>query len=184
MPALQLGSGLPGDHLFGGGLRLYKRQFDPRWRDFQSIRDRAEPRKFTDEENSMAKPKKPKSIRKSKRNRPAQLESQDCTLGLSVVHPKAAGIDVGNEDHWVAIPPSLDPEPVRRFSCFNWDLIALANWLKSRGTGRWTTRRRPEESSWRVGPENTVTYICRHRAGSGHAKAPSPTMPHASSILK
>jgi transposase len=27
----------------------------------------------------------------------------------------------------------LDPEPVRRFSCFTWDLIALANWLKSRG---------------------------------------------------
>jgi transposase len=81
----------------------------------------------------MAKTKKSKSIRKSKRNRPAQLESQDCTLGLSVVHPKAAGIDIGNEDHWVAIPPSLDPEPVRRFSCFTWDLIALANWLKSRG---------------------------------------------------
>jgi len=113
---------LPGDRLFGGGLPLYKRQFDlHRWRDFQTIRDRAEPRKCTDGENSMAKTKKSKSIRKSKRNRPAQLESQDCMQGLSVVHPKAAGIDAGNEHHWVAIPPSLDPEPVRRFSCFTWD---------------------------------------------------------------
>ena len=46
----------------------------------------------------MAKARKSKSIRKSKRNQPAQLESQDCALGLSVVHPKAAGIDIGNED--------------------------------------------------------------------------------------
>jgi transposase len=54
---------------------------------------------------------------------------QDCTLGLSVVHPKAAGIDVGNEEHWVAVPPSLDPNPVRRFGCFTGDLLALAAWL-------------------------------------------------------
>ena len=42
----------------------------------------------------MAKARKSKSIRKSKRSQPAQLESQDCALGLSVVHPKAAGIDI------------------------------------------------------------------------------------------
>ena len=81
----------------------------------------------------MAKPKRSKSNRQSKRNQPARLESQDSTLGLSVVHPKAAGIDIGNAEHWVAIPPSLDPEPVRRFGCFTRDLIALADWLQERG---------------------------------------------------
>jgi transposase len=60
----------------------------------------------------------------------AKLKPSDCTLGLSVVHPKAAGIDVGNEEHYVAIPPSFDPEPVRCFGCFTQDLLALADWLK------------------------------------------------------
>jgi len=81
----------------------------------------------------MAQKKKSTSIRKSKRNRPAQLKSPEWTLGLSVVHPKAAGIDIGNEEHWVAVPPSLDPVPVRRFSCFTGDLMALADWLQGLG---------------------------------------------------
>ena len=33
--------------------------------------------------------------------------------GLEVVHPDAAGIDVGNEVHYVAVRPDRDPEPVR-----------------------------------------------------------------------
>ena len=63
----------------------------------------------------------------------AKLKQSDCTLGLSVVHPKAAGIDVGNEEHYVAIPPSFDPEPVRKFGCFTENLIALADWLRQKG---------------------------------------------------
>ena len=31
-----------------------------------------------------------------------------------------------------------------------------------RRSGRWPSLRRPEESSWRAAPEDTVTYICRH----------------------
>lgn len=61
------------------------------------------------------------------------LKPQDRTLGLSVVHPKAAGIDVGNEEHYVAVAPSFDPEPVRRFGCFTQDLWALAEWLNKLG---------------------------------------------------
>jgi len=45
--------------------------------------------------------------------------------GLEVVHPHAAGIDVGNGAHYVAVPPDRDPEPVRRFECFT------ADWLQS-----------------------------------------------------
>jgi len=68
-----------------------------------------------------------------KRKNRAPLKQQDWSLGLSVVHPKAAGIDVGNEEHYVAVPPSFDPEPVRRFDCFTHDLVAMAEWLKKLG---------------------------------------------------
>jgi transposase len=73
------------------------------------------------------------SRRERKKNRPAKLKAQDWTLGLEVVHPKAAGIDVGNEEHYVAIPPSLDDDPVRRFDCFTEDLESMADWLVERG---------------------------------------------------
>jgi hypothetical protein len=50
--------------------------------------------------------------------------------GLPQINPDAAGIDVGNAQHWVAVSPDRDPEPVRRFDCFTADLYALADWLK------------------------------------------------------
>ena len=78
------------------------------------------------------KSRKSTGMRGGKRDR-AKLKPQDGTLGLEVVHPKAAGIDVGNEEHWVAVPPHLDPEPVRRFGCFTADLKALAAWLTGLG---------------------------------------------------
>lgn len=48
---------------------------------------------------------------------------------LEIVHPDAAGIDVGGNEHWVAISPERDQEPVRRFGCFTADLRQMANWL-------------------------------------------------------
>jgi transposase len=77
----------------------------------------------------MAKAQKSRSKSRAKQNHRAKLKAQDCTLRLQVVHPKAAGIDVGNEEHWVAVPPDLDPEPVRCFGCFTADLQAMADWL-------------------------------------------------------
>src|SRR3954465_6831806 len=53
--------------------------------------------------------------------------------GLEVVHPNAAGIDVGNASHYVAVRPDRDTEPVRRFECFTADLYRLAEWLSSCG---------------------------------------------------
>src|SRR5258708_39724451 len=50
-----------------------------------------------------------------------------------VVYPNSAGLDVGSQRHYVAVPASCDPEPVRSFGCFTEDLIALADWLKSCG---------------------------------------------------
>jgi hypothetical protein len=43
-------------------------------------------------------------------------------LSLNVVHPNAAGIDIGNESHYVAVPPDRDAGPVRQFACFTEDV--------------------------------------------------------------
>src|SRR6266568_5318086 len=48
---------------------------------------------------------------------------------LQVCHPHAAGIDIGEAEHWVAVPSGCDPQPVRRFGTFTVDLDALADWL-------------------------------------------------------
>ncbi len=53
--------------------------------------------------------------------------------GLEVVHSHAAGIDVGNGMHYVAVRPDRDPQPVRRFECFPADLHCLAEWLQRCG---------------------------------------------------
>ena len=52
---------------------------------------------------------------------------------LQVVHSDAAGIDVGGSEHWVAISPDRDPEPVRCFGCFTADLREMGRWLIERG---------------------------------------------------
>lgn len=54
---------------------------------------------------------------------------------LKRIHLNAAGIDIGSEEHWAAVPPGRDPEgkDVRRFEAFSGDLCALADWLKQCG---------------------------------------------------
>lgn len=52
---------------------------------------------------------------------------------VEVVHPHAAGIDVGSDRHWVAVPEGRDPEPVRSFRSFTADLERLADWLEACG---------------------------------------------------
>lgn len=49
--------------------------------------------------------------------------------GLSIVHPHAAGIDVGNGSHFVAVPPDRDENPVREFGCWTAALQQMAQWL-------------------------------------------------------
>jgi transposase len=60
-----------------------------------------------------------------------RLQSAD--PGLDIVHPNAAGIDVGHSVHYVAVRPDRDPQPVRRFECFTADLHRLADWLQQCG---------------------------------------------------
>jgi hypothetical protein len=52
---------------------------------------------------------------------------------LEAVHSGAAGIDIGNSMHYVAVPPDRDSEPVRQFGCFTEDLRRMAAWLKQCG---------------------------------------------------
>lgn len=69
--------------------------------------------------------------RKERKELARRLFSDD--PGLDVVHPNTAGIDVGNESHYVAVRPGSDPEPVREFGSWTADLLRLAEWLKSLG---------------------------------------------------
>ncbi len=52
---------------------------------------------------------------------------------LDKIHLNAAGIDIGSESHWVAVPEDRDPSPVREFRSFTQDLHALADWLEASG---------------------------------------------------
>jgi transposase len=72
-----------------------------------------------------------KMNRKQRREMMRQIQSED--LSLEVVHPYAAGIDIGNESHYVAVPPSRDDQPVRCFGCTTAELKAMADWLKRCG---------------------------------------------------
>ena len=49
--------------------------------------------------------------RKQRRDRQRSIWSEN--PGLDVVHADAAGIDVGNAEHYVAIAPGKAAEPVR-----------------------------------------------------------------------
>jgi len=69
--------------------------------------------------------------RKERKEWARRLQSED--LGLEVIHPHAAGINVGNSAHYVAVCPDRDPQLVRRFECFTADLHRLADWLQSCG---------------------------------------------------
>lgn len=52
---------------------------------------------------------------------------------LPTLHPHAAGIDIGATHIQVAVPCDADRKPVRTFTTFTDDLLALRNWLKACG---------------------------------------------------
>jgi hypothetical protein len=69
--------------------------------------------------------------RKQRREMIRKMQSED--LSLEVIHPDAAGIDIGNESHYAAVPPGRDSQPVRRFGCTTAELKAMATWLQQCG---------------------------------------------------
>lgn len=76
-------------------------------------------------------------LRSGRLNRQERKEWQqrlyEADAGLEVVHPDAAGIDVGNASHFVAVPPDRDKQAVREFGSWTADLRGLAEWLKRCG---------------------------------------------------
>ena len=76
-------------------------------------------------------------LRSGKMNRKERKEWQQrlCAedAGLEVVHPDAAGIDVGNASHFVSVPPDRDEPPVQEFGSWTADLRRMAEWLKRCG---------------------------------------------------
>lgn len=50
---------------------------------------------------------------------------------LEQINPNAAGIDIGAEEIYVAVPPERDTESVRSFPTFTADLHSLVEWLKA-----------------------------------------------------
>ena len=53
--------------------------------------------------------------------------------GLSVIHGRAAGIDIGSCFHVVAVPADLSKESVQTFKAFTADLERMANRLVNLG---------------------------------------------------
>jgi transposase len=54
--------------------------------------------------------------------------------GLPIIHPYAAGIDIGSRFHAAAVSPDLCDEPVQTFRAFTADLERMAEWLIATGT--------------------------------------------------
>ena len=55
----------------------------------------------------------------------------DVTAGMEVLRPHAAGIDGGNAQHYVAVPPGRAQPSVQTFGSFTADLHRLAQWLQA-----------------------------------------------------
>ena len=59
----------------------------------------------------------------------AEKKQKRISSHLEKINLFAAGVDIGSETHFVAVPEELDDRPVRSFSCFTADLEAMADWL-------------------------------------------------------
>jgi transposase len=68
--------------------------------------------------------------RKKKRGSWQKLIGDSSNDELTVVHPNAAGIDIGSAEHWVAVPPDRGESPVRSFGALTPNLQELVAWLK------------------------------------------------------
>jgi transposase len=50
---------------------------------------------------------------------------------LERINPDVAGIDLHSAEHFVAVPPERDPEPVQSFGTFTCDLTRVGYWLSA-----------------------------------------------------
>ena len=66
---------------------------------------------------------------KRRQSQARQKRNKKVSRRLTVINPDAAGIDVGDSVHYVAVPPERDEQAVRSFGAFTEDLHKLAQWL-------------------------------------------------------
>lgn len=67
----------------------------------------------------------PTTSQKNKKRKQKVSIEQDWPL----IHPDAAGVDLGSREHWVAVPQDRAAQSVRCFGTFTPDLEVLAQWL-------------------------------------------------------
>jgi transposase len=114
-------------------------------------------------------PKQPNDKRKRK-NRPRR----DWEEGLPELNRNAAGIDVGNAEHYVAVPAGRDPEPVQSFGSFTPDLHRMAQWLKAcsietvvmQATGVYWNRPFPDPGELRISGQRGEREAYKDAAGT------------------
>lgn len=58
------------------------------------------------------------------------MEKENKKISLEVVHPNAAGIDIGSRSHWVAV--GQDAQDIKEFGVYSEDQMAMSEWLKSK----------------------------------------------------
>lgn len=77
---------------------------------------------------------KPHTIQKGNHRRNSKKKKTGmCMQDRPVMEPRAAGIDIGSREIWVAVPPELCQESVRIFQTFTEDLHRMVDWLKKIG---------------------------------------------------
>lgn len=72
-------------------------------------------------------------VKKTTTTSSKQKNLHQAATALSIINPNAAGIDIGQTIHAVAVPPgsvAKDQEPVRIFGAMTCDLEAICSWLK------------------------------------------------------
>jgi transposase len=54
-------------------------------------------------------------------------------LSIRKIRERAAAVDIGAQEHWFCVDPSLTDQPIRRFGAFTEDLVESVLWLVSLG---------------------------------------------------
>src|SRR5215470_13540585 len=69
-----------------------------------------------------------------KKHKQAEAKTKSEALkGLGEQEPDSAGIDLGANEIWVAVPADRDRNPVRQFGAFTRDLMTIVQWLVQLG---------------------------------------------------
>ena len=69
-----------------------------------------------------------------KKHKQAEAKTKSEAIKPTGVHePDSAGIDLGANEIWVAVPADRDQKPVRQFRAFTRDLLAIVEWLVQLG---------------------------------------------------